>query len=116
LPKPVQDYDSNKTIGLITFGTNEPAIQEGRDRLSEAGIETNYMRVRSLPLSEEVTEFINKHDRLYVLENNFDGQLAQIIHLEHADDMKHVQPLTLGDGLPMTAKWVFDQVIAQENN
>lgn len=116
LPKPIVDVDPAKKIGLITLGSNEPAVQEGRDRLAEAGIETNYLRVRALPLTDEVSEFIKNHDRVYVLENNFDGQLTQIMRLEHPEDITHVQSLTLGDGLPMTAKWVLDQVTAKENN
>src|SRR5690606_1981952 len=75
LPKPVIDYSDKKKVGLISFGTNEPAIVEARDYLAEQGIQTNYLRLRSLPITNEVKDFIFKHDSVYVIENTFDGQL-----------------------------------------
>ncbi len=114
LPKPIVEYDDSKTVGLITFGTNEPAVQEARDRLEADGTPTNYMRVRALPLTDEVTEFINNHDSVYVIENNYDGQLNQIIRIDHAQDLQHVHSLALGDGLPMTAHWIVEAIMAEE--
>jgi 2-oxoglutarate ferredoxin oxidoreductase subunit alpha len=114
LPAPIVEYDDSKTVGLITFGTNDPAVQEARDRLEANGTPTNYLRVRALPLPDEVTDFINNHDRVYVIENNYDGQLNQIIRIEHAQDLQHVHSLALGDGLPMTAHWIVEKITAEE--
>lgn len=111
---PIVDYNANHKIGIITFGTNEPAIIEARDRLKNEGIETNYLRVRTLPLADSVTDFIHNHDRVYVIENNFDGQLNQILHIYHAKDISHLTSLALGDGLPMTAKWIVDRILEME--
>jgi 2-oxoglutarate ferredoxin oxidoreductase subunit alpha len=115
LPAPIQDVDPAKRIGIITFGTNEPAVQEARDMLEAHGIATNYLRVRALPLHADVTAFIEAHERVYVVENNFDGQLFQIISLEHQQDLRHVRSLALGDGLPMTAHWVFNKLREEGN-
>ncbi|MDQ7027340.1 MAG: 2-oxoacid:acceptor oxidoreductase subunit alpha [Anaerolineae bacterium] len=114
LPQNIEDYDANKSIGLISFGTNEPAMVEARDWLKNNGIESNYLRVRALPLSKDVFDFINKHKTIYVIENNFDGQLDQIIHMECKDNLTHVKSLTLGDGLPMTARWIVESIEEQE--
>lgn len=114
LPLPELDIDDNNRVGLITFGSNQPAMVEARDRLAENGIETNYLRVRALPLHEEVSKFIVNHDRVYVIENNFDGQLNQIIRMEHPEDITHVRSVTIGDGLPMTPNFIVDQVTAME--
>jgi len=111
---PIVDSQPNKEIGIVTFGTNEPAVAEARDYLASRGIETNYLRVRALPFSEAVTEFILQHKRVYVVENNFDGQLHQLISLEHQQNLEHVISLALGDGLPMTAHWVVEQIAARE--
>jgi 2-oxoglutarate ferredoxin oxidoreductase subunit alpha len=111
---PISDIDPTKKIGIITFGTNEPAIAEARDMLVAQGIHTNYMRVRALPLPHVVTDFITQHERVYVIENNFDGQLHQIISLEHQQDIRHVISLALGDGLPMTAHWIVENINKQE--
>jgi len=114
LPQPIIAQDDSKKIGIISFGTNDPAIQEARDALSADGIETNYLRVRAVPLSSKVHEFIQKHDRVYVIENNFDGQLNQIIRMETPGDISFVKSLPLGDGLPMTSQWVVGKIKAQE--
>ncbi|MCL4256197.1 MAG: 2-oxoacid:acceptor oxidoreductase subunit alpha, partial [Anaerolineae bacterium] len=103
-----------KKVGILSFGTNDPAIQEARDMLKAQHIETNYMRVRALPLDSSVTDFINSHDRIYIPENNFDGQLYQVICLDHPQDLTHLKSLPLGDGLPMTAQWLFDKIMAVE--
>lgn len=114
IPADIVEYDDSKSVGIISFGTNDPAIQEARDLLSVAGTETNYLRVRALPLLDTVKEFAFNHDTVYVIENNFDGQLHQIMKLEYSEDMTHIHPLTLGDGLPMTARWIVDSIKATE--
>lgn len=114
LPQPVVDRDPAVKIGIISYGSNDSAIAEGRDLLAAAGVQTNYMRIRALPLAQSVHEFALTHDRVYVIENNFDGQMAQILRMEISDDMRHVKSLPCGDTLPMSAQWVFDQVMAIE--
>ena len=114
LPQPLIDDESDADIGIITFGTNEEAIREARDWLANDGIKTNYLRVRALPLASSVSEFIDAHKSVFVIENNFDGQLTQLIRLEHPENISHVRPLALGDGLPMTPNWVYDSLKEQE--
>ena len=114
VPKPEIEYDPAKEIGVISFGSNDPAIREAQDRLAADGIHTNYLRIRALPLASEVQEFIQKHERIYVVENNFDGQMAQLLHMDMPEDTTHVRSLALGDGLPMTPKWVHEQILQRE--
>ena len=114
LPQPIIDNGSSADIGIITFGTNEDAIREARDWLANDGIRTNYLRVRALPLASSVSEFIDAHKSVFVIENNFDGQLTQLIRLEHPENVSHVRPLALGDGLPMTPDWIYDSLKEQE--
>jgi 2-oxoglutarate ferredoxin oxidoreductase subunit alpha len=114
LPQPVIDMNPDTKIGIISYGTNDPAILEGRDKLAAAGIQTNYLRVRALPLADSVHEFIHQHDRVYLIENNFDGQMAQIVRMETARSTEHMKNLTLGDGLPMTAQWVYENIVKHE--
>ena len=114
LPEPVVDYDDSKEVGIISFGSNDPAVQEARDRLSKDGIETNYLRIRALPLNQAVMDFVQNHKRVYVVENNFDGQMAQLIYLEMRSDTRHVTSLPLGDGLPMTPRFVHENILREE--
>ena len=48
-------------------------------------------------------------------ENNFDGQLNQVIRVYHAEDLSHLKSMALGDGLPMTAEWIVSHITAAEN-
>ena len=114
LPQPIVDDRSDADIGIITFGTNEDAIREARDWLANDGIKTNYLRVLALPLASSVSEFIDAHKSVFVIENNFDGQMTQLIRLEHPENISHVRPLALGDGLPMTPDWIYDSLKEQE--
>jgi 2-oxoglutarate ferredoxin oxidoreductase subunit alpha len=114
LPEPIIEQDADVKVGLITFGTNEPAVQEARDLLAAEDIQTNYLRVRALPIADEVYKFIGEHDRVYVIENNFDGQIYQLMCMEHTGDMQHVVSLPLGDSLPMTPKWVYESIVEKE--
>ncbi|MBZ0278061.1 MAG: 2-oxoacid:acceptor oxidoreductase subunit alpha [Anaerolineae bacterium] len=114
VPKPEISYNPANKVGIISFGSNDPAIREAQDQLAAQGLQTNYLRLRALPLTEDVREFIRNHDRVYVVENNFDGQMAQLLHMDMPEDTTHVQSLALGDGLPMTPDWVYDQIMQRE--
>ncbi len=114
LPQPIIETHADAEIGIVTFGTNEDAIREARDWLADEGIQSGYLRVRALPLASSVSDFIADHQRVYVIENNFDGQLNQLIRLEHAGDITHLRSLALGDGLPMTPSWIYDSIKEQE--
>ena len=114
LPPPVIESHDDAEIGIITFGTNEEAIREARDWLADEGIKTGCLRARALPLASSVSDFIADYRRVYVIENNFDGQLNQLIRLEHAGDITHLRSLALGDGLPMAPSWIYDSIKEQE--
>ncbi len=114
LPAPIVDDGNEADIGIITFGTNEEAIREARDWLANDGIRTNYLRIRALPMAATVSDFIDAHQSVFVIENNYDGQLTQLIRLEHPENISHVRSLALGDGLPMTPSWIYDNLKEQE--
>ena len=114
LPQPIIDDSNGSDIGIITFGTNEDAVREARDWLANDGIVTDYLRVRALPIASSVSQFIASHKSIFVIENNFDGQLNQLLHIESPEDISHVRSLALGDGLPMTPSWVYETLKEQE--
>ena len=104
----------NAKIGLIAMGSTEPAVIEAQDYLNDVGIPTDYMRVRALPFSKDVGEFVKQHERNYVLELNRDGQLHQILSLEYCGIADHLISFSYIDGLPMTADWIFKSVTEKE--
>lgn len=115
LPQPVIDYDPTAEVGIISYGSNDLAIEEARDRLAAAGIRTNYLRVRALPLADSVKDFVLKHKRVYLPENNTNGQMAQIIRMDMAESTTHMTEMPLGDTMPMTAQWLYEYILNEEN-
>ena len=114
LPRPVIDLSAGAEIGLIGFGTTDPAIQEARQRLLVKGVDTSYLRLRAVPFVEDVGEFIEEHERVYVIEMNSDGQMRQLLQLEYPELAARVRSLRRNNGLPLTARWITDNLLAAE--
>ena len=115
VPKPVIDNMDDANIGIIAFGSTEPAIQEARYHLAQAGLRTDFLRLRAIPFTDEVTEFIYSHERSYVVEMNRNGQLHQLLSLEYAPVCAKLTSIAHLDGLPMTASWVENRIMQEED-
>jgi 2-oxoglutarate ferredoxin oxidoreductase subunit alpha len=102
------------SVGIIAVGSTDPAIKEARALLEKQGIATDYLRVRALPLSEAVREFVAAHERVYVVEMNHDGQLCQLVQLHDAQLAGRLRSIALCDGLPLTARFVSQAIMKQE--
>jgi 2-oxoglutarate ferredoxin oxidoreductase subunit alpha len=116
VPGPVIDEAVGAEIGILAYGTTRPAIDEARDRLAAGGIATSFMRLRALPISDEVGEFIARHDRVYVVEMNRDGQMHTILRSELPELATRLESLSLLDGMPLTARWVVEAITAAEED
>jgi 2-oxoglutarate/2-oxoacid ferredoxin oxidoreductase subunit alpha len=115
VPKPVVD-DAGGEVGLIGYGTSHWAIEESRDQLSrEAGLTTSYLRVRAYPFTQEVEQFIARHTRVYVVEQNRDGQLRALLKLDMpVEYVARLRSVLHYNGLPIDARSVTDDVLVQE--
>jgi 2-oxoglutarate ferredoxin oxidoreductase subunit alpha len=116
VPQPIVDLQGKNTpVAIISFGSTEPAVAEARDQLRERNeMPTDFLRVRALPASSSIREFIENHDRVYVVELNRDGQLHQILTIEYPDLATRLISVAHLDGLPLTARWVRESILAQE--
>ncbi len=115
VPKPVVD-GSGSEIGIIAFGTTDPAIVEGRDLLrNKADTATDYMRLRALPMGQEVTDFIASHERVYVVEMTTDAQLHALLRLHAPEHAMRLRSIAHNDGLPLTAQLVAGRILEMEN-
>ena len=113
-PEVVQTGKSN--IGLIAFGSSDFAVRESRDQLKkEYALETDYLRLRAFPFSPEVHAFIAAHSRVYVIEQNRDGQMLSLLKLDlSVDDVTKLRSIRHFDGLPLDARTVTDKLVLQE--
>ncbi len=116
VPKPVISNMEGANIGIIAFGSTEPAVQEARYHLAQSGLETDFLRLRAIPFTAEVTDFIYSHERTYVVEMNRDGQLHQLLSLEYAPVCAKLTSIAHLDGLPMTASWIENRINQEEDN
>ena len=115
LPSPVID-DGSAEVGVIAYGSSHHAMVEARDILRAVRIPTDYLRVRALPIASEVADFVAHHSRVYVVDQNRDGQMHQILQVElggHlADRLLSVRHY---DGLPLFAYDLVQAIQAQES-
>jgi 2-oxoglutarate ferredoxin oxidoreductase subunit alpha len=114
VPKPNIETKDGAEFGIIAFGSTDPAVQEARYNLNLKGIKTDYMRIRAIPFASVVRKFISQHERCYVIEMNRDGQLHQLLTLEAPELATHLISACHTDGLPLTAEWVENALLAKE--
>src|SRR6478752_6929518 len=87
VPAPVAEVSGTSKTGIIAFGTTHWALTESCDQLlKEHNISTDYLRLRAYPFNQDVHDFIKNHDRVYVVEQNRDAQMFQLIKLDIAAD------------------------------
>jgi 2-oxoglutarate ferredoxin oxidoreductase subunit alpha len=110
MPRPVLHRGDSATAGVIAYGSADPAVQEARAMLSEEGLETDYLRLRAVPFTEEVEAFVRDHDRIYVVEMNFDGQMRQLLQLEYPDRATSLLSIAKVDGMPLTGRWLAENL------
>ncbi|HNO32318.1 MAG TPA: hypothetical protein PKI78_11075, partial [Anaerolineales bacterium] len=113
MPKPVLKNMRGATLGILAFGSTENAVLEAQHYLAEDGIKTNFMRVRGLPFTDEVTKFLEDNDQIFVVEMNRDGQLNQILLTEYPQFATKLKSVAYHDGMPASAKWVREGILAK---
>lgn len=115
-PAPEVQVNDRARIGFIACGTSHYAVLESMAQLrEEQGIEASYLRVRSFPFARAVQEFIHRHDRVYVVDQNRDGQLYSLLKLDLADgDIARLRSIRHYGGLPIDARSVTDDLLKQE--
>jgi 2-oxoglutarate ferredoxin oxidoreductase subunit alpha len=114
VPQPEMD-DAGNEIGLIAYGTTHHAIEECREQLHEEyGVETDYLRIRALPLNSRTADFIRRHRRVYLIEQNRDGQMRSILNIEYPGEGVKLRSVLHFDGVPIDARFITNSVVAQE--
>jgi 2-oxoglutarate/2-oxoacid ferredoxin oxidoreductase subunit alpha len=116
VPKPIVDTHKDAKIGIIGYGTSHWAITESRDQLrEETNVKTSYLRMRAYPFNDDLVKFVDAHERIYVVEQNRDGQLAMLMKLELSPERcAKLRNVLHYSGLPIDARSVTDDILAQE--
>jgi 2-oxoglutarate ferredoxin oxidoreductase subunit alpha len=111
VPKPVLKTAEKETpLGIVAFGSSDGAVLEALDYLAAQDIHADYMRVRAFPFNGEVTEFVNNHETVFVVEQNRDAQLRSLLILETNTDARKLVPVLHYNGMPIPAQCVLEGV------
>ena len=102
--------DRPTKLGIVAFGSSDGAVTEARDRLSEKGIHSDYLRIRAFPFTQEVVEFLRSHDTNFVVEQNRDAQMKSLLMLEANDIADRMVSILHYNGLPIPAECVVQGV------
>lgn len=114
VPKPEIFTTAGAKIGIIAFGSSDPAVRESQEQLAVASIPADYLRIKALPFTTEVREFIEKHEHIYVVEQDRDAQLRDLLRLENPDHAMRLRSVRHYNGLPIDARSVTDAIMEQE--
>jgi 2-oxoglutarate ferredoxin oxidoreductase subunit alpha len=110
VPAPEFHTEKGAKTGIVSIGGCHAAVLEAVDRLREQGMKVDYMRIRGFPFAPSVLEFLETHDRLFVVEQNRDAQLRSLLTIETGFPRDMMNAVLDYAGLPLTAKVVVDAV------
>ena len=116
VPAPVKVRDGSSKIGFLAYGTTDFALRESLDQIEkEYGRTVDYMRIRAYPFAHEIHEFVASHERVYVVEQNRDAQLASLLKLDlPADQVVKLRSILHYNGLPLDARTITEEFSAKE--
>ena len=111
VPAPILQSASQPTrYGAIYYGSTSPAMAEAYALLEAQGIHVDTLRVRGFPFSDEVIDFVNAHDYVFVVEQNESGQLRMLLINEGEIDPKRLIRVLHYDGTPITARFISGKI------
>ena len=115
VPEPIAEYNEGAEIGIIAYGSTDVPMKECLDQLhKEHATSTNYLRIRAFPFTYHLQEFVDRCKRVYVVEQNRSGQMADLIRLELGEGHMKIRNVLHYKGLPIDARFISDQVITGE--
>jgi 2-oxoglutarate ferredoxin oxidoreductase subunit alpha len=116
VPKPEVADAPEARIGIIAYGTSHFPVLESRDQLEkEYGIQASYLRLRAYPFAPEVRAFIERFDRVYIVEQNRDAQLKALLKIDLAPELAtRYRSVLHFNGLPIDARSITDDIAEQE--
>ena len=106
-------YSKFNRDAILSLGSCDGAVKEALDRLKDRNIGLNYCRVKAFPFSDAVRDFIDKHDRVYVVEQNRDAQLCSLLTLDIQADPDKLISMLHYDGMPLSAEFVIERVVEE---
>tara|TARA_B100000700_G_scaffold95212_1_gene107285 strand:+ start:4446 stop:6302 length:1857 start_codon:yes stop_codon:yes gene_type:complete len=111
IPEPEISSLGSNPRGVIYLGTTTSAIKETLDNLQKKGISLDTMRLRGFPFHESVRDFINKHQIVYVIEQNRDAQLKSLLKIECNASEEQMFSILSYNGVLITAQNIEKEIL-----
>jgi 2-oxoglutarate ferredoxin oxidoreductase subunit alpha len=116
IPQPELAKQKKARIGLISYGSNDSAVIETSYLLSQKSIICDYLRIRAIPFSDDIPIFLDQYEKIYVIEANRDGQMAQLLKMNFPEYGKKIKSIAHMDGLSLSAEWIYNKILKSEDN
>lgn len=111
LPVPHSAFrDPENRLGILFYGSSTHAAYEAVGRFSARDIRFNTLRIRSFPFHYELEDFIRDHRRVFLVEQNRDGQMRQLLVNELGSPAEKIELLQSYDGLPISVDFIEKQL------
>lgn len=114
VPPPIDERVSGAKVGVIAFGSSDEAVPELRELLNAQGLTSSYLRIRAFPFSEGVKDFLSRYERIYVVEQNRDGQMRALLCTEFPQFAARLRSSLSYDGWPLAAAEAAAKILTQE--
>jgi len=116
VPAPVVTKNGTSKIGFLAYGSTDFALRESLDQIQkEHGVSVDYMRIRAYPFAHEIHDFVASHERVYVVEQDRDGQLASLLKLDlPGEQVVKLRSILEYNGLPADARTITDEFATKE--
>ena len=96
--------------GVLFFGTSTYAAEETIELLKAEQISLDAMRVKAFPFGKAFQDFINSHEKIFVIEQNRDAQLRSLMMIELGVNPEKLISVLNYDGTPITADNILKQI------
>jgi 2-oxoglutarate ferredoxin oxidoreductase subunit alpha len=116
VPGPVTVKDGSSAIGFLAYGSTDFALRESLDQIQkEYGKNVDYMRIRAYPFAHEIHDFVASHERVYVVEQDRDAQLASLLKLDlPGEQVAKLRSILHFDGMPVDARTITEEFATRE--
>jgi 2-oxoglutarate ferredoxin oxidoreductase subunit alpha len=116
VPAPVVVKDGTSKIGFLAYGSTDFALRESMDQVKkEYGQDVDYLRIRAYPFAHEIHDFVASHERVYVVEQDRDAQLASLLKLDlPAEQVTKLRSILHYNGLPIDARSITEEFVTKE--
>ena len=116
VPAPVVVRNNGAKIGFLAYGSTDCALTESLDQIKKRyGIDADYMRIRAYPFAHAIADFVAQHERVYVVEQNRDGQMASLLKLDlPAEQVVKLRSILHYNGLPVDAESITNEFAVKE--